>query len=278
MPIEKINPETLLRMKSIGKKICAVVAYSYTMARRSDEAGVDVILVGDSATRVFSGLSNHGFMNIEQMLYHTQAVSRACQHAWVMADFPQETIKAGVDIAVKDAKILIEEGKADSVKVEDTSENAIRIVEAVAKAGIPVVGHFSMMDVTDARVLSQPASSTEESLKKAMIAFGKRMESAGSCALLLSKIDSTIASEITQQVKIPAIGIGSGPGCDGQILVLEDLLGLTYRDHPYYVKQYAQLGQSAMDAIGQYISEIRSGAYPDKSHSKPTNKNNPKTE
>ncbi len=268
MSTEKVNPATLLKMKSAGKKISAVVAYDYTLARRSDEAGIDVILVGDSATRVFSGLPNHTFMTLVQMLYHTQAVSTACQRAWVMADLPQVTIQTNVDMIIKDVEILIKEGRADSVKVEDTSEHAVEVVSAIAKTGFPVVSHFLMMDKNDTRVKDQPGSSIDESIMKAMLAFAKRLESAGSCAILLSKIDPLVAGEITGQVKIPTIGIGSGPNCDGQILVLEDILGLTYRDHPYYVKQYAQLGQSVMLAVKQYIAEVNSGAYPDLNHSK----------
>ncbi len=268
MPQSKMTIESLVKMKENRKKITAVVTYSYTMARRAEEAGIDAILVGDSATRVFSGLSQHSSMTMESMLYHTQAVTAACSHAWVMADLPQAVIDAGPGECVKGSRILIENGKADCVKIESTAEDAVKIIEAISKDHLPVMGHFGMMADNDERVKNKDSDS-HDSLTKAMLDFARRLVSAGSCALLLSKIDSSIAAKITENVDVPTIGIGSGIDCDGQILVLEDLLGLTYREHPYYVKQYAQLGQLAQKAISEYIEDVKSNSFPDRAHSKP---------
>lgn len=267
MHSSKITTKTLQEMKSSGQKITAVVTYSYTMARRAEEAGIESILVGDSATRVFSGLSQHSAMTIDEMLYHTQAVTRACSQAWIMADLPQDVIDAGSKDCIEASKMLINEGKADCVKVESNSENAAEIIQAIHRAGFPVMGHFGMLIENDSRI-SKTNSDSETAMKDAMLDFAKQLVTAGSCALLLSKIKATIAAEITRQVKVATIGIGSGLDCDGQILVLEDLLGLTYREHPYYVKQYAQLGMLAQEAIQNYIDEVKKGVYPNQSHSK----------
>lgn len=263
----KITIKSLAEMKKSRKKITAIVTYSYTMARTAEEAGIDAILVGDSATRVFSGLSHHGSMTMEAMLYHTQAVTNACSRTWIMADLPQMVIDAGPSECVQAARILIENGKADCVKIESTDEGAIEIIEAISNSHLSVMGHFGMMAVDDTRIQGD-GSNSEGTLTRAMVNFAQRLVAAGSCALLLSKIRASIANEITKNVEVPTIGIGSGLNCDGQILVLEDLLGLTYREHPYYVKQYAQLGQLAQNAIREYIKEVENGIYPDQAHSK----------
>jgi 3-methyl-2-oxobutanoate hydroxymethyltransferase len=267
MSSSKISTKTLQEMKLSGQKITAVVTYSYTMARRAEEAGIEAILVGDSATRVFSGLGQHSAMTTLEMLYHTQAVTRACSRAWIMADLPQEVIDAGSKDCVEASKILIIEGKADCVKVESNSENAVDIIQAIHSAGFSVMGHFGMLAENDSRI-KKTEKDLETATKNAMLDYAKHLVSAGSCALLLSKIKATIAAEITHQVSVATIGIGSGMDCDGQILVLEDLLGLTYREHPYYVKQYAQLGMLAQKAIQIYIDEVKKGVYPNESQSK----------
>ncbi|HEY60310.1 MAG TPA: hypothetical protein G4N92_06460 [Anaerolineae bacterium] len=255
-------------MKAHTNKLCAVVTYSYTMAHLAEEAGVDMILVGDSATRVFSGLPDHRNMSLEQIFYHTQAVARACKRVKIMVDLPQATMEEGIEATVKASRWLIEEGKAHSIKVEGSSQLALDIVAAIAHADIPVVGHFTMLDIKDDRVHAKQQTN-QEAVYQAMLALGKEFEIKGASTLLLSKIRPSIAAAITRSVDIPTIGIGSGPDCDGQILVLEDLLGLTYRNHPYYVKQYAQLGKLTSEAIRSFISEVHEGKYPDKSHSQP---------
>ena len=273
MDSSKITPNTLLIMKQATKKICAVVTYSYTMARLADQAGVDLILVGDSAARVVLGLPTHAPMRLEDMVYHTQAVSRACQRACVMADLPQRTMAEGLQACVSGAMTLISDGDAACIKVEGGSTQALRIIEAIAEVGIPVVCHFSMPStIVDRLGTYRPwdASNADSNNKPwNYLEQASRFESAGSCAMLLSKIDPEIAREITLATHIPTIGIGSGPHCDGQILVLEDLLGLAQRDHPYYVKKYANLGELADQALRTYFQEVRQGIYPEESYSRP---------
>jgi len=254
-------------IKTHNNKICALVTYSFTMANLAEESGIDLILVGDSATRVISGLPDHGNMSLEQMFYHTQAVARACKRTIVMADLPQATMSEGIETAIKASKWLINEGKAHCIKVEGSSKLALDTVRAIAHAEIPVVGHFSMLDSKNDRVYSKQQIN-QEKVFNTMLALGKELETKGAIALVLSKIHPNIATGITSCINIPTIGIGSGPDCDGQILVLEDLLGLTKRDPPYYLKQYAQLGKLTKEAIKTYISEVYSGQFPEESHCK----------
>ena len=258
---------TFKDLKAHKNKLCALVTYSYTMANLAEEAGIDVILVGDSATRVISGLPDHNNMSLEQMFYHTRAVTRACKRAIVMADLPQATMTEGIESAIKASKRLIKEGKAHCIKVEGSSQLALDAVKAIACADIPVVGHFSMLNIKDGHARSEQETNQEE-IFDAMVSLGKELEARGAIALVLSKILPHIAAAITSVVNIPTIGIGSGPDCDGQILVLEDLLGLTKRNPPYYLKQYAQLGKLTKEAINTYIMEVRSGKFPENSHSR----------
>jgi 3-methyl-2-oxobutanoate hydroxymethyltransferase len=188
-----------------------------------------------------------------------------------MADLPQLTITEGTEASVSGAMALMAEGRADFVKIEGGSEQISRIANAIAEAGIPVVGHFGM----PSNYVDKPgvfrkwgtATKSERSDAQFLYELAERLQSAGCCALLLSKIRPDIASEISQSVDIPTIGIGSGPDCDGQILIFEELIGLTERDPPYYVKTYAQLGERAVEALQTYIQDVRTGSFPQDSHS-----------
>ena len=274
MPKDKLFPRDLGALKSASKKICAVVTYSYSMAVLADQAGIDVILVGDSAARVFSGLPDYLAVQLDQMIYHTQAVARACTHACVMSDLPQRTMLGDPQAAVKGAELLISEGSADCVKVEGGSDQIVDLVREIASAGIPVVGHFGMPSKTtdkggadrinpvDTAITSEPNSQAN------LVNLGRRFQEAGCCALLLSKIPSSIAAVITESVDIPTIGIGSGAECDGQILVLEDLVGLTQREPPYYVKQYIHADRILSEAIENFIQDVRELRFPDEAHTR----------
>lgn len=274
MPQDKISPRDLGAMKSASTKICAVVTYSYSMAVLADQAGIDVILVGDSAARVFSGLPDYLAVQLDQMIYHTQAVARACTHACVMSDLPQRTMLGDPQTAVKGAELLISEGNADCVKVEGGSNQVVDLVQAIANAGIPVVGHFGLpskttdrggtdrMNPVDTGITSENYSQTN------LVNLGRRFQEAGCCALLLSKIPSSTAAVITESVDIPTIGIGSGVACDGQILVLEDLVGLTQRKPPYYVKRYMRADQTFSEAIENFIQDVRELRFPGEAHTR----------
>jgi 3-methyl-2-oxobutanoate hydroxymethyltransferase len=246
------------------------------MAVLADKAGMDVILVGDSAARVFSGLPDFLAVELDQMIYHTQAVARACNHACVMSDLPQRTILGDPKAAVEGAELLISEGHADCVKVEGGSDQVVDLVQEIANAGVPVVGHFGLPSKTTEKgspdrtdpvvqgITSEPLPHAE------LVNLAGRFQEAGCCALLLSKIPAPIAAAITESVDIPTIGIGSGTACDGQILILEDLLGLTQREPPYYVKRFIRADRIFSEAIESFIQEVRELRFPDETHTRNT--------
>ena len=244
------------------------------MAILADQAGIDVILVGDSAARVFSGLPDFMAVQLDQMIYHTQAVARACAHACVMSDLPQRTMLEDPQTAVRGAELLISEGNADCVKVEGRSDQVIDLVQEIANAGIPVVGHFGMPSkITDKGGADRinpvnTRSGSEYNSQSDLVNLGRRLQEAGCCALLLSKIPSSIAAVITEVVDIPTIGIGSGAACDGQILVFEDLIGLTQREPPFYVKRYVHAGRIFSEAVESYIQDIRELRFPEETHTR----------
>jgi 3-methyl-2-oxobutanoate hydroxymethyltransferase len=269
---KKITPGELCALKQRRTKICAVVTYSYTMALIADRAGIDLVLVGDSAARVVSGRSNFLSVQLAEMIYHSQAVSRACRRACVMSDLPEKTIVDGVQACVTGAMALLADGGADCVKVEGGSDCVLNIVEGIANAGIPVVGHFGMPSArvdkvgayrVKAELLGMESGHT---LGQQMVKMGRVFQDAGCCALLLAKMPSRVAADITNAVEIPTIGIGSGAGCDGQILILEELLGLLQREPPYYAKRYVEGAGIFEEAIRRYAEDVREGGFPDKEH------------
>lgn len=270
---EKVTPELFTAMKQRGEKICAIVTYSYTMARLADEAGVDAILVGDSVARVVSGLPDYSSVDIDQMVYHTQAVSRACRHACVLADLPQRSIVGGVQASSKDAFALVAEAGAAMVKVEGYSSSTLESIHAIAQNGIPVMGHFGMPSAAHDAIHDHKRRANEgiwtEAIESELMDRAQRLIAAGCCALLLSKISSKIAQSITERFQVPTVGIGSGPFCDGQILVFEDLLALTEREPPYYVKEYAHLDEEAIGALKAFINDVRNKAFPGLEHYRP---------
>jgi len=251
---------TLRQFKKTGRKITAVVTYSYTMAGLAEEAGIDLILVGDSASRVVLGVADHASVQVDDMILLASGVVRACRHCKVMVDLPQAALQQGAAYAVQAAEHLLDASHAHCIKVEGDPQETIDPIRKIVARQIPVIGHFGMPTgyAGDARtrLLSQAAM----------------LEEAGCCALLLSKINSDIAGEVTNQACIPTIGISSGPHCGGQILVLEDMLGLARRVQPYYVKPYAELGDQVVSALRQFAEEVQQAIYPGVAHSPPGQK------
>jgi 3-methyl-2-oxobutanoate hydroxymethyltransferase len=256
----------LQAFKTSGRKIAAVVTYTYTMAALADEAGMDFILVGDSASRVVLGIADHAAIQVEDMILLARGVVRACSRCKVMVDLPLAALQQGVEGAVRAAARIMESSQAHCIKVEGDPLETISAIRTIAESSIPVIGHFGM-----------PAGDAGDN-RTILLDHAAMLEDAGCCALLLSKINTDIAGEITCRADIPTIGIGSGPHCDGQILVLEDMLGLARRVQPYYVKPYAGLGDQAASALRQFADEVRQAIYPADAHSppKPSARNYPK--
>jgi 3-methyl-2-oxobutanoate hydroxymethyltransferase len=262
--IQPITPQTLLEMKRQHQPITAVVTYSYTMGLLAQEAGVDLILVGDSVARVVYGWSSHAPVTLDMMVYHTMGVTSACQRTCVMSDLPQKTLDQGLQASLQGAQRLVQEGHAAIVKIEGGAEFHLQVVAALAAAGIAVMAHFIPADIPE---LDDPTASPAVRLQ-AVVRKAVAFEKAGSCGTLLAKIPSPIAQAVTETLLTPTIGIGSGLACDGQILVLEDLLGLTRKAHPFYVKQFANLDQTVISSLQNYLEEVRHRTYPDKQHSR----------
>lgn len=250
----------LRRFKETGRKITSVVTYSYTMAALADEAGIDLVLVGDSASRVVLGIADHAAVHVDDMILLSSGVTRACSRCRVMVDLPHAALQQGAASAAQAAARILETSHAHYIKVEGDPEETIGTIQEIAMRQIPVIGHFGM-----------PAGDQDDARTR-LLSQATMLEESGCCGLLLSKIVSEIAGEITDLTKIPTIGIGSGDHCDGQILVLEDMLGLARRKQPYYVKPYADLGALAVSAVRQFADEVRKATYPGEAHSPPGQK------
>jgi len=258
-------PEIMGR-KASGKKIAALTATDYAFARLLDAAGVDIVLVGDSLGMVALGYENTLAVTMDEMLAHTRAVRRGIGSALLVGDMPFLSYQVSVEEAVRNAGRFIQEAGASAVKLEG-GERVEGAVRAIVSAGIPVMGHLGLTPQSVHQFGGYRVQGKSFLDARAIRQDAKRLEKAGVFSLVLEGIPALLAEEITQEVKIPTIGIGAGPGCDGQILVLHDLLGLTDGFTPKFVKRYAELGQAAKEAIGNYIGEVRDGAFPAREHS-----------
>jgi 3-methyl-2-oxobutanoate hydroxymethyltransferase len=251
--------------KNSGKKITALTAYDYSFSKLLDSTEIDIILVGDSLGMVSLGHENTLAVTMENMIDHTRAVKRGAQRALVVGDMPFMSYQVSVEQAVTNAGRLIQEGGASAIKLEGGARMADRI-QAIVHAGIPVMGHIGLTpqsvhqfggykvqgkNYLDARQIRQDATD---------------LQNAGIFALVMEGIPGELAEEITAELKIPTIGIGAGNKCDGQILVLHDLLGLNQDFTPKFVKQYAQLADSLKNAVSDYIQEVRTGTFPGQEH------------
>jgi 3-methyl-2-oxobutanoate hydroxymethyltransferase len=247
-------------------KITAITAYDATFARLFDDAGVDILLVGDTLGMVVQGLPNTLGVTLDDIIYHTRAVARGTTRAMVVGDLPFMSYQVSTEQALVSAGRLVKEGQAEAVKLEGGS----RVVEAVSRivdAGIPVVGHLgltpqSVHALGGFRVQARDAAAQERLLVEA-----RELEQAGVFSLVLEAVPRAVAKAVTESVRVPTIGIGAGPDCDGQVLVCYDLLGLFRGFVPRFVKRYAELGEQVLSAVRGYVSEVRSGAFPDDQHS-----------
>lgn len=258
----KVTPETLRAMKRRGEKIAALTAYDFVTARLEDEAGVPLILVGDSLGMVVLGYENTLPVTMEEMLHHTRAVARAKPRALVVADMPYRTYETD-EQAVANARRFVEAG-ADAVKLEGGREMLAQ-VKAVLAAGIPVLGHIGLLPQSieklgGYKVQGRTAESAERLLDDA-----RALEQAGVFAMVLECVVADVVQRITEAVSVPTIGIGAGSGCDGQILVCHDLLGF-YEQTPKHAKRYAELGKVMGKAFAAYRREVKSGLFPARNH------------
>lgn len=260
-----ITIETLQQMKERGEKIACLTAYDYPTARLLDQVGIELILVGDSAANVVAGESTTLPITMEEMLYHTRIVSRAVKNALVIADMPFLSFQVTAAETVYNAGRFLKSG-AQGVKVEGCSAIA-ESIRRLVEIGIPVMGHLGLTPQSVHQLAGYKLQGATEAEAAAMIKAARMLEEMGCFALVLEKIPRVLAGQITRALKIPTIGIGAGPDCDGQILVLHDMLGLFDDYHPKFVKRYAELSSAINQAVSQYRLEVKKGIFPGIEHS-----------
>jgi len=255
-----------VRARKGGPALAMVTAYDFTMARLVDEAGVDLILVGDSLGMVVQGLANTLPVTLDEIAYHARSVARAAQRAHVVGDMPFMSYQVSSTQAVESAGKLVKDGACESVKLEggeDFAEHVWRIV----RAGVPVMGHVGLMPQSVHALGGFKVQGRGDSAEAKVLADAKALEEAGAYAIVLEAIPPDLAAKVTASVGVPTIGIGAGPQCDGQVLVCTDLLGMGRGHSPKFAKAYAQLGDAIVAATRRYVDEVQSGAFPAEEHS-----------
>ncbi|GMT96911.1 3-methyl-2-oxobutanoate hydroxymethyltransferase [Corallococcus caeni] len=263
---DKVTIHTLKRLKQSGQKICMVTAYDATFARILDEGGADVLLVGDSLGMVIQGQDSTLPVTMDQMVYHSAAVSRGAKRAHVVGDLPFMSYQVSPQEAVRNAGRLVSEGNVGSVKLEGGAEFA-DTVRAIVRASIPVMGHLGLTPQSVHKMGGYVVQGRDEDAARRMLDDALALEAAGAYALVLEGVPLELARTITQSLKIPTIGIGAGKHCDGQVLVCYDLLGMNPDFKPKFVKRFANLHGNITEAANTYFSEVRAGTFPDEDHS-----------
>jgi 3-methyl-2-oxobutanoate hydroxymethyltransferase len=253
--VKQLHAPDLAAMKSRGEKISMLAAYDATMASLFDQAGIDVLLVGDSLGMVILGGDDTLQVTVDDMVRHTQAVRRGAQRALVLADMPFMSYQASVSDAVRNAGRLMQQGEAMAVKLEGGMP-VVSTIERLVSIGIPVVGHLGLLPQSVHQLGGFKRQAASEPARLKLLDEAAAVENAGACALVLECIPADLAQEVTARLKIPTIGIGAGPHCDGQVLVSYDLLGLTAHS-PAFAKRYAQLNIAVTDAAKAFIKDVK---------------------
>lgn len=257
----RITIQDLKAMKGRGEKIVMLTAYDYSMARLLDEVGIPVLLVGDSVGMVVLGYETTLPVTVEEMLHHVKAVVRGSRRAHVVADMPFLSYQTGPEEAVRQAGRFLKEGGAQSVKLEGGRE-IVPIVRRLVQAGIPVMGHVGLTPQAIHRLGGYRVQGRDREAALRLLQDAMALEEAGAYALILEAIPAPLARAITERVKIPTIGIGAGPWCDGQVQVIHDLLGLYPDLVPKHAKLYARLGEAIREAVMAYVREVQEGVFP----------------
>ena len=263
---DKVTIHTLKKLKAAGQKICMVTAYDATFARILDDAGADVLLVGDSLGMVVQGNDSTLPVTMDQMIYHSKAVTRGARRSHVVGDMPFMSYQNGVDEAVRNAGRLISEGGVGSVKLEGGSEFA-DVVQRITRASIPVMGHIGLTPQSVHKMGGYVVQGRDEEQARKLLDDAVALEQAGVYALVMEGVPLELGKQITARLSIPTIGIGAGKHCDGQVLVCYDLLGMNPEFKPKFVKRYANVHQTITEAAGAFFTEVREGSFPDEDHS-----------
>jgi 3-methyl-2-oxobutanoate hydroxymethyltransferase len=264
-PASKITLPQLAEMTAAGRRIAMVTAYDASSARIADAAGVEMILVGDSAAMTVLGHESTVPVSVDEMLMLTRAVTRVVRHAFVVADLPFGSYQPGEDQALHNAIRFIKEAGADAVKLEGAGRTLTRI-SAILDAGIPVMGHVGLTPQSVTLLGGYKARGRTAAEARKIYDEARALERAGCFAVVLEAIPAAVAARITETLHVPTIGIGAGSECDGQVLVWHDLLGLTPGHVPRFVKPYAQLGRTILDALEHYVADVHDGRFPEPAH------------
>ncbi len=258
---DKITTRTVVDFKSKGEKISMITAYDYTMAKIVDHAGIDIVLVGDSASNVMAGHETTLPITLDQMIYHTSCVVRGVDRALVVADLPFMSYQVTIKEALTNAGRMMKEAGAHAVKLEGGSFVA-ETVKRIVDAGIPVMGHLGLTPQSIYKFGTYKVRAKEQEEAEQLIEDAQKLQEAGCFAIVLEKIPASLAEKVTKSLRIPTIGIGAGASCDGQVLVIHDMLGLTKDFHPRFIRRYLNLFDEMSGAVSNYVSDVKSGSFP----------------
>jgi len=259
----KITTQTVVDMKAKGEKIAMLTAYDFTMAQIIDQAGIEIILVGDSASNVMAGHETTVPMTLEHMIYHTSCVVRGVDRALVIADLPFMSYQVTTKEALISAGRMMKEAGAHAVKLEG-GQYIVDTVKRIVDAGIPVMGHLGLTPQSIYKFGTYKVRATETEEADDLIRDAKLLEEAGCFSLVLEKIPADLAARVSDELSIPTIGIGAGASCDGQVLVIHDMLGLNKEFNPRFLRRYADMNSVMTDAVQNYIHDVKSKDFPNK--------------
>ena len=260
----KVRAVTTLRLKEMkdrGEKIAMLTSYDYSMAKIVDAAGVDVILVGDSAANVMAGYETTVPITLDAMIYHARSVVRAVERALVVVDLPFGTYQGNSKMALDSAIRIMKETEADAVKLEG-GEEILESVERILTAGIPIMGHLGLTPQSINKFGTYTVRAREEAEAEKLVRDARLLEEAGCFAVVLEKIPAVLAERVSKELSIPTIGIGAGGGTDGQVLVIHDMLGINKGFSPRFLRRYADLHTVMTDAVGRYVADVKSQDFP----------------
>ena len=262
--LKKVTTNSLIEMKEAGVKISMLTAYDYTFALIVDGAGIDVILVGDSASNVMAGHVSTLPITLDQMIYHAQSVVRATNRALVVCDLPFGSYQGNSKNALESSIRIMKEAEAHAIKLEG-GEEVVESVKRILTAGIPVMGHLGLTPQSIFKFGTYNVRAKEEKEAEKLLQDAELLEEAGCFALVLEKIPAKLAEQVAKNLKIPVIGIGAGGGVDGQVLVLHDMLGMTKEFNPRFLRRYLNLHDEITNAVGKYIDDVKSKDFPNAS-------------
>jgi len=263
--MDKVTTAVLAEMKARGEKIAVITAYDWATAKLLDETGVDVLLVGDSLGMVMLGMDNTLPVTMEDMLHHCRAVARGSKRAFLVGDMPFMSYQISPEQALVNAGRFLQEAGMHAVKVEGGNE-ILPAVQKMTANGIPVMAHLGLTPQHIHQLGGFKVQGRTQDAAQRILDHALALQDAGAFSLVLECVPQHLAETISTRLTIPTIGIGAGPGCDGQVLVFHDLVGLYDRFRPKFVKQYAQAGQVIRDGVRQYVAEVKNGSFPDSEH------------